>query len=203
MGDPNRAARSKLYRKAHGEPAHVFDVEDGVSIEAFRFNFKPNCKPGDEDAGYVMFTNGMSDRRMHLDADAKQAVEDGEVKPRAELIWQVREPAPYLHTLRWLAEFAWIDKTWLGWGHTIPMPEPIVPGTAMTTFLFLTPIIGRHKELAAKLRINGDPVELLVVHLLTTAEYQLKKQDGVNAILDLFDVKKYPLVLDPARPSMV
>ena len=203
MTDPFRL-RSDRWRAAHGEPTRVFlpDDDDGVAIEAYPFDFCPD--EGEEDPGWVLVTNGMSDRRMHLDEEAEQAFASGEVKPRAELVWYVRElDEDYIATLRWLAEFPFIDETWLGFGHTIPMPEPIIDGTALTTFLFLTPIIGRHVELADDLLIEGEPVELLVVHLLTDAEYALKREHGTDAILTLFDDHAYPLVLDPARASMV
>jgi hypothetical protein len=201
MTDPVRL-RSDRWRAAHGEPTRVFlpDDDDGVAIEAYAVDFCPH--EGEEDPGWVLGTNGMSDRRMHLDEEAEQAVANGEVKPRAELVWYVRElDEDYVATLRWLAQFPFIDETWLGFGHTIPMPEPIIDDTALTTFLFLTPIIGRHAEI--ELEVDGEPVELLVVHLLTDAEYALKREHGTDAILTLFDDHAYPLVLDPARASMV
>ncbi|HWB76070.1 MAG TPA: suppressor of fused domain protein [Nannocystaceae bacterium] len=193
--------RSECWRDCHGAPTRVFPAdEDGVAVEAYELDFSTD--PNAEDRGFVLVTNGMSDRRMHLDDDAEEGVASGEVKPRAELVWYVRElDEDYVALLRWLAEFPFIDETWLGFGHTIPMPEPILPDTALTTFLFLTPIIGRHAEL--ELAVDGEPVELLVVHLLTDAEYALKREHGTDAILTLFDDHAYPLVLDPSRDSMV
>lgn len=197
----NHTYRSDAYRKVHGEPARVYPVEDGVSIEAFAFDF--SSEEDVEDPGYVLVTNGMSDRRMHLDAEAEEAAAEGEVKPRAELLWYVRELDPrYIANLRWLASFPFLDTTWLGFGHTIPMPEPIF-GSALTTYLLLTPILHRHQELGDALEIDGDAVDLLTVHLLTPAEYALKKDEGTDAILDLFDECDYPLVLDESRPSLV
>jgi hypothetical protein len=195
--------RSKLYLDAHGEPTEVFDADDSdVCVEAFEFDFSP--EPDEEDIGYVLFTNGMSDRRMHLDAEAEAALESGEIKARAELVWHVPElDDRYVQILLWLAEFPFIDETWLGFGHTIPMPEPIIEGTDLTAFLFLTPIMGRHKELADRLVVDGEPVELLVVHLLTTAEYEFKKERGTPALLELFDETGYGPILDPERASLV
>lgn len=195
--------RSKLYRKAHGAPAQVFEAtEGGVTIEAFEFDFSPDND--DEDAGYVLLTNGMSDRCMHLDEDAKTAVADARVKDRAELTWYVPElDDTYIDNLFWLTEFPFIDETWLGFGHTVIMPTPILPGSALTAFFFLVPILAPHKRLADALRVGRDPVELLVVHLLTAEEYALKRSEGANAILDLFDANDYPLVVDPKRASFV
>jgi hypothetical protein len=193
--------RSGLYREVHGEPVRVFRAGN-LEIEAFEVDVSP--ADDDQDLGYVLFTNGMSDRRMQLDADAATAVADGRVKQRAELAWYVRElDASCIDSLSWLAEFPFVDATWLGWGHTVIMPEPIVPGSELVAFFLLTPILARHRSLFAELRIADDPVELLVVHLLTAEEYALKKREGANAILDLFDENDYPLLLDPARTSYV
>ena len=193
-------ARSQRYRKLHGEPAQVF-ARDDLSIEAFAFDFSPG---DDEDPGYVLFTNGMSDRRMHVDEEAADALAAGEIKARAELAWYVRDlDESYVDSLAWLAEFPFIDHTWLGFGHTVIMPFPIVPGSELVAYLVLVPIVRAHQKLFSRLRVDGDPVELLVVHLLTRPEYDLKREKGVNAILDLFDEHSYPLVLDPERASMV
>ncbi|HEU0029087.1 MAG TPA: suppressor of fused domain protein [Kofleriaceae bacterium] len=202
-----RKQRSKLYAKAHGKPAHVFEPDSpddsAVCIEAFAFDFaQPSSAVTNR--GFVLLTNGMSDRRMHLDAAAQLAADAGELKPRAELAWYVREPlSRYVRNLRWLAEFPFLDQTWLGWGHTLQMPEPILDGSPLTAFFFMTPVLARHQQLAEQLRIDSDPVELLVVHLLTTAEYEHKRAHGANAMLDLFDEHRYPLVLDERRASYV
>lgn len=194
--------RTELYRRAHGEPARVFDSVDDVRIEAYSFDF--SIEDDHEDLGYVLFTNGMSDRRMQLDEPAQRAFEAGEVMPRAELAWYVRKPAPrYLAHLRWLAKFPFIDATWLGSGHTVVMPEPLFERSELTAFFVLRPILGRHTRIAEAMRIEGDPVELLVVHALTAAEYEYKRERGSNAILDLFDANDYPLVLDERRESYV
>ena len=197
-----RKVRSRLYRKVHGKPAQVFEAEDGgVVIEAYAFDFSPG---EDEDLGWVLFTNGMSDRCMPLDEAAAEGFARGEVKRRAELVWYVRDlDRRWVDELRWLAEYPFLDETWLGHGHTIAMPDPIVPGTVLTAFLLLGPILRPHQRIAEALSVAGDPVELLVVHLLTTQEHALKKREGVNALLDLFDARAYPLVLDPQRASLV
>ncbi len=203
MGDieKNRERRGKLYAKHHGEPGHVFPGRGGsVQLEAFGLDFSRD--DDSEDLGYALLTNGMSDRPMHLDAKAEQARAEGKVKARAELLWYVRDlDDGVLHNLRWLADFPFIDKTWLGPGHTIPMPEPVFPGSALTTFFFLRPILSLHRELAAALTVEKEPVELLVVHLLTPEELAVKRQQGADAILDLFDANAYPLLFDPDRKS--
>lgn len=206
MGDVerNRKRRSALYEEAHGDaPEHVFPADaESIQLEAFALDFSSDEDA--EDLGYVVLTNGMSDRPMHLDAPARQALAKGTVRARAELAWYVRElDDDLLNNLRWLAQFPFIDTTWLGHGHTIPMPEPLFPGSQLTAFFFLKPILSFHRELADALTVDKEPVELLVVHLLTPAELALKRQKGVDAVLNLFDEKKHPLLLDPGRASYV
>jgi Suppressor of fused protein (SUFU) len=46
-----------------------------------------------------------------------------------------------------------------------------------------------------------DPVTLLTVHLISEAEYELIRADGLDPLLDLFDERDYPPVFDPKRPS--
>jgi len=198
----NHTLRSGLYRAAHGEPARVFEShDDAVRIEAYAFDFSMG---EGQDLGYVLFTNGMSDRRMTLDEPAQLAFEAGEITPRAELAWYVRKPSPrYVGHLRWLAQFPFIDDTWIGSRHTVAMPEPLFERSELTAFFFLKPILKRHTRIAEAMRISGDPVELLVVHALTAPEYELKRDQGADAILDLFDAKGHALVLDERRGSYV
>ena len=205
----NNVKRMKVYEAHLGEIDQLFKetghdpAAPSIDILAFERDF--STEDDEEDLGWVLITSGMSDRRMTLDAEAeREAKNDPSLRRRAELIWYVREPkAEYLSHLRWLAKFPFIDSTWLGFGHTIPLSEPIFRGSKLTTSLFLTPIIAPEQAIAEELTIHGDPVELLVVHLLTNEEHRLKQESGVDAILDLFDDHEYPLVLNERRASMV
>ena len=205
----NNVKRMKMYETHLGEIDQLFketghdEAAPSVDILAFERDF--STEDDEEDLGWVLVTSGMSDRRMTLDPEAeREAKDDPSLRRRAELIWYVREPKPeYLAHLRWLAKFPFLDSTWLGFGHTIPLPEPIFRGSKLTTSLFLTPIIAPEQAIAEELTIQSDPVELLVVHLLTNEEHRLKQESGVDAILDLFDDNEYPLVLNERRASMV
>ncbi len=67
----------------------------------------PDCEEG-SDEGYVLLTNGMSEQRMAVPAQA-------EAKRGAELTWYVRDATPEISTtLRWLASLPFIDNTWFG-----------------------------------------------------------------------------------------
>jgi hypothetical protein len=181
------------------EGSYPFDPKvPRVDVLGFERDF--STAEDETDEGWVLVTSGMSDRRMHVDEEAQA----GEAAARAELIWYVREPGRELmENLRWVAQFPFIDDTWLGFGHTIPMPSPIIDGTALTTFFLLQPIIRRDRRLLDGVTIDGDEVATFVLHVLTQAEYELKRKEGTDRILELFDEHDYPLIFDPTRPPMV
>lgn len=189
--------RLAIYERELGEPEHTFtdNAERRIDIHAFGRDFVPACQEG-SDEGYVLLTNGMSEQRMHgVPEDAK---------PRAELMWYVREPTEEVWAnLRWLANLPFIDTTWFGFDHRVALPRPPVAGTDFETFLFLTPIIGPDKEIAEALKIAGDPVEILTVNLISHQELALIKSRGLDPFLDLLDENDYPPIFDPARKSYV
>jgi hypothetical protein len=181
-----------------GDKRNGSGESERIDVLGFERDFAEICKPG-SDLGYVLLTNGMSNRRMnvpsHIDPDTPR---------RAELIWYVRQPTKQMvTTLRWLAELPFLDDTWFNLGLRLPMPEPPISGCEFQTFLFLTPIIRGDQELAEALRIGNDPVTLLTVHLISEAEYGLIRTNGLDPLLDLFVERDYPPIFDPNRPSYV
>ena len=190
--------RLAIYESELGEPEHSFrdSAQRRIDIHAFGRDFVPDCEEG-SDEGYVLLTNGMSAQRM-----PGRREPDG--KPRAELMWYVREPTPALcDNLRWLANLPFIDTTWLGFGHRVALPWPPVAGTQFQTFLLLTPVIGPDKCIAETLEVGGDPVEILTVNLISDQELALIKTRGLDPFLDMLDEKEYPPIFDPARKSYV
>lgn len=174
------------------------DQSPRIDVAGFKRDFTESCEPG-SDPGYVLLTNGMSNRRMNVPPDI-----DPEVPRRAELMWYVREPTSQIVAmLSWLGKLPFLDNTWFNFGLRVPMPEPPITGCEFRTFLFLTPVIYRHQELAAALRIENDPVILLTVHLISEKEYQLIRGQGLDPLLDLFDERRYPPIFDPNRPSYI
>ena len=190
--------RLAIYERELGEREYTFsDASDRrIDVHAFGRDFVPDCEEGSDEA-YVLLTNGMSEQRMAVPAQA-------EAKPRAELMWYIRDATSEISTtLRWLASVPFIDNTWFGFGHRVPMPAPPLPGTDFKTFLFLTPIITPDQRIAEALSVAGDPVEILTVHLISDREYALIKNEGLDAFLDLLDENDYPPIFDPARRSYV
>jgi hypothetical protein len=180
---------------------HDSSIAHRVDIYAFGRNFIEVCDDDSaDDEAYVLMTSGMSNRIMH--APKHYIVEE---PPAIELIWYVRDLNPeYFSNLRWLAEFPFIDQTWLGDGHTIPMPEPPLSFCAFKTFFFLPPVIKSDKTLFENLGQGEHAVGTLAVHLISDAEYKLvNSNDGLNKFLDLLDQNGYPAVFDPARVSYV
>jgi Suppressor of fused protein (SUFU) len=198
-----RDYRLSLYQEERGTLDLEFkddsnDSHDSnrIDVVGFERDFAEDCEPG-SDLGYVLLTNGMSDRRMNVPADV-----DPDTPRRAELMWYVRKPTSQIvTTLSWLAKLPFLDDTLFNFGLRVPMPEPPITGCEFRTFLFLIPIIRRDQELAEALRIENDPVTLLTVHLISEAEYRLIRANGLDLLLDLFDEHDYPPVFDPNRPS--
>ncbi|GHD24057.1 hypothetical protein GCM10016234_39930 [Tianweitania populi] len=186
--------RRNVYIEELDEPDIVFPKEDGVEILAFGRDFSPIES---EDEGYVLLTSGMSDRAMTLPSDVGEAV-----RRRAELMWYVREPSDeIIGNLRWLAKYPFIDDTWLGFGHRIPMPTPPLSICSFKTFLFLTPVIEPDQAVAENLRIEEEQVEILTVNLISDGEYSFIRETGLDDFLDALDDNDYPPIFDPDRPS--
>jgi hypothetical protein len=144
----------------------------------------------------LVATLGMSSRPMSVPA--------GDVLRRAELICYL-PPSLKDNTwwLCWLAEFPFIDNTWLGHGHTIQMRKPLFEGSALQHLLVLPSLVRSHRNMEAHVTVDGDPVGLWWIVPLTNSECEYKRTRGVDALLDAFDEKGLSLVLDPARPSTV
>ncbi len=189
-------ARTAALRDALGAPEHIDRDDDRrhrVDVHVYAREFAE-----DGGTGYVLVTSGMSDRLMTMPTGY-----DGEESAARELFWYVREPNPaFIAQLRWLAKLPFAEGSWLGYGHTVPMPSPPFPGSPFSTFLLLPPAVAADRHLFDNLHLQGHGIETLVVHLLSDAEYDLVRSDeGLDVFLDLLDVHRYPQVFDPARPS--
>jgi Suppressor of fused protein (SUFU) len=202
-----RDARLATMIEELGEPNHVLRDDDKnfpVDIYAFGRDFGDCDDDDDHDEGYVLVTNGMSDKLMHRPV-VSSASDLEEESLAVELIWYVREvTADYIHYLRWLAKLPQIDETWFGSGHTVPMPEAPLDGCAFKTFFFMSPIIETDKYLLSEFQHGEHDVEMLTVNLISDAEYALvKTNNGLNQFFDLLDEKNYPTIHDPERASFV
>jgi hypothetical protein len=144
---------------------------------------------------YTLVTNGMSDMRMHMPQNSPDP-------PRLELEVYVKQVDENItHRLIQDAVFPFVERTYLGHGDTIDWMIPIVEGSKLTADLLIYSILTKHREM--KLEIEGDPVQLLWVVPITSEELVYKKENGLDALLSVFDKVKHPMVLNVARPSYV
>jgi hypothetical protein len=191
------------------EPEQTFldsaDAEHRVDIHAFGRNFVEDCDADADagnDPGYVLVTNGMSDRLMPAPPNG---LPEGMTRA-AELVWYVRDLNPeYISNLRWLAKLPAFDRFFLASGHRVPMPEPPLSFCGFQTFLFLSPIYGPDARMLSGVAVDeGEAIATLTVNLISEAEYALaRREGGFGELLDLFDANDHPMVFDPQRISYV
>ena len=192
------AARDAALLAALGEPERIDrDGDRRHRVHVYARDFAADRASG-RDEGCVLVTSGMSDRLMAMPEGY-----DGDESAARELLWYVRAPhQAFIERLRWLAKLPFAEGSWLGYGHTVPLPEPPLAGSPFSTFLLLPPVVAADRHLFDNLHLHGQGVEPLAVHLVSDAEYDLVRSDeGLDVFLDLLDVHRYPLVFDPARPS--
>jgi len=194
--DRDRKRRERVYDELFG-PSETVYHEVGFDLPHVDVY---TCPPGYSGRDfYTLVTGGMSDLSMR--------VPRGVSANRAELVMYVSEPKEvYLKILRFLAHFPHDHRTWFGHGHTFPNgqpPQPYFESSVLDTILFLDSIVRPDATLEQRLKIEKDPVHLLWVVPITTAESELKLQKGTNALLDLFDRYDHPFVLDEKRRSFV
>jgi hypothetical protein len=150
----------------------------------------------------TLATFGMSINPMVMDERAT----DTDTR-RAEIIAYVdadeTQPDDIANWLCWVGCLPFLQEpqTFLGWGHTIHMDQPLFKDSELTTPLTLTSIVKADNE--PVFQVEGEDVGFLWLTFLTNAEYALKKEQGVNAVLDLFSEYNHPVALDRSRLSYV
>ncbi len=186
--------RERIYTERFGPSDVVFHemLPRAPHIDVYRF------PPSGEANFYTYVTGGMSDLAMNSPAEL------GAEFRRAELVFYTEdEREEYAEVLRWLAHFVHDNNTWLHWGHTMPNgqpPEPIFGTEDLDTFLF-TP--SPDPEVGEELKIESDPVHLVRLMPISTAECQLKLDQGVDALYSLLDANNISLVFSSNRKSVV
>lgn len=150
----------------------------------------------------TLATFGMSIDPMVMDDRA----EDSDTR-RAEMITYVDADETELddiaNWLCWVGSLPFLQEpqTFLGWGHTIHMDKPMFKDSELTTPLTLTSIVKADNQ--PVFQVEGEDVGFLWLTFLTDAEYALKKEQGVNAVLDLFSEYNHPVALDRSRLSYI
>ena len=162
----------------------------------------------------VLVTSGMSAVPM--------AVPEGEGVPRfAEIVtvlpkgWPLTQDAFLDERHYWpirlmkdVARLPYYSKTWVGFGHTFSNGSseadirPYADSTALCSVAILPPAsLG---ESAWLLKRNGeDDIAFWAAVPLHLAELKFKFENGMDALLDLFDQNGVTDRIDPERPSVV
>ena len=173
--------RVSYYKSVMGEQVEdVTPIAGEVSIQVLAFNTEGLGVP------CTMVTSGMSDRAMSIPAGSSAS-------PRAELIWYTRASSrDYAVMLAWLAEYPFIDGTWLGHGHTVRWYKPLFEGSELHHYWLIPPLVTQHRKMPERVRVKGNPVHLWWVVPITIAELELRVREGTDALLDVFDRHDHP-----------
>ncbi len=189
-------SREEIYREFFGKPQsvshEVFPLMPHIDVFVYA--------PGH--AGrtwYTLASGGMSDRPMILEEGVPRSF------ARRETILYCKTPdLEYIDMVRFFARFPHQNSTWLGPGHTIPNgdpPAPLFENSQLCAVLLLDSVVLPDRQLADKVVLDGDPVDFLWIVPITQAELDYKLKNGCDALLDLFDKVKHPVVLDRGRAS--
>lgn len=193
----NTELRERIYTEIFGESDNVLHELLPLipHIDVYQF------PPQGERNFFTYVTGGMSDLPMNAPEEL------GVAYRRAELVFYSTENHDdYSELLRRMAHFAHDNNTWLHWGHTMPNGLPPTPffGTKLLDTLFFMPsIVSPDSTLGDKLQIESEPVNLIWCVPITSAECQLKLDDGSDALYDLFEANKHPFAFSGDRKSYI
>lgn len=193
----NTEDRERVYSELFGESDTVLHELLPLIPHIDVYRFSPNSKRD----FFTFVTGGMSDLRMNAPTEL------GAEYRRIELVFYSTENRDdYPELLRRMAHFVHDNNTWLHWGHTMPNgqpPEPLFNTKRLDTLFFMPSIVTPDSSLGEKLQIDSDPVQLVWVVPITTAECQLKLDDGTDALYDVFDANDHTFVFSGDRRSYV
>lgn len=176
-------------------------------------------EPGQDRGWYTFVTSGLSDARMHLPAHVPREL------GRAELIVYAERDDPRMpQLLLSVAQFPFVDRTWIGYFHTIAefamlgleapetlrrvFTEELPPGdplrerltsVSMRHVLLLPSILEAHQHPEGFTSVAGEPVHLLAVQAISEVERAIKVRFGRSAILNTLDQQKVDHLLRPER----
>lgn len=109
----------------------------------------------------------------------------------------------HFRLLQFLAHYPHDARRYHVYGHAVPNAEPFFTNSELSVALLVKSPFNSHKRVPELLRIEGQSVELLWVQPITTQEWAVKRERGINALLGLFAHHRLPFVLDAHRRSLV
>jgi hypothetical protein len=159
---------------------------------------------------YTLVTCGMSQLPMNVPpgldhyAHGELVMKLPPTWPMSHRAWKHRRHAWPIEWLRDLARFPHEEKTWLGWGHTIPNgveAAPFGPGTQLGCMIL--DLVADPADLVALTLPNGRTVYFYSVIPLLRDEMAFKLEHGAESLLRLLARARVGEVIDPKRRSAI
>ncbi|NNE00660.1 MAG: hypothetical protein HKN47_25370 [Pirellulaceae bacterium] len=194
--DPDWAVRRESeYVRRFGPSSHVSQLP-AESGNTHRVSIHP---ANQHRPVTTLVTSGMSDQAM--------TVPEGAWSPRAELVLYVNDAqTQYEEMLLWLASIPHQQGRGFHYGLTLGNgvpPTPIFPGSELTSFLFLMPRVRSDFDIQQTIQIDRNPLQLLWVVPITSAERAFVMRQGVYEFCKLLDKHDHELVIDPNRRCFI
>ena len=141
---------------------------------------------------YTLVTVGMGARKMDIPEDlGEYRLEQAEIMVSLPPDWKFDglNDEKWYWPLRWLKILARLpgeEKTWLGWGHTIPNDGPFSESTRLSAVMLIYPSAFGEESFECELP-SGGRVNFYQVLPLYNEEVEYKLQHDAEALLDLMD----------------
>ncbi len=191
------------YFKVHFGPVQpralieIVPVEPAIAIHVV---------PAASDRNYItLFTTGMSELPMTVPKGGDDRFRYAELFIQLPADWPLAKESlgdkkhgwP-IHWLRTTAKYPHQNDTWLGGAVTIlandDPPKPIAPKTKFTSMLLLA-----ERSFVSR---DGRTIQLYRMTPLYTEERDLEIRKGIGALMQAFDKKNIPFVVDMNRPNV-
>ncbi len=208
LGEPNQETQRAVneHMARHGFKA-TGSVLQPAHEQRFVYTMVHLCAPTEQRPMVTMYTTGMSDREMVVDAgsDGRRHAElvmflppdwpidgAGGVSDDARLAWSVQ-------WLEGLTRYPHLSKRGVGPGHLIPtgQDEPLA-GTKFTAFVLLEPTT---LPFAIPTQ-DGREIKLLTLFPLYPEEVTLKRKAGMSALLTRLREAGIGDLAEPARRNV-
>ncbi len=188
------AKREKHYKKFFGTMSdNVMHSTDAHEVHVDIYQFEPSRKR----PYWTLITGGMSDKRQNIPQDVDWA------SPRTEILTYVEEPYERIFAvLKLLAEMPFEEESYMHWFHTISVGEPVTERQTELTCAFLVPPFFEKPKFDS-LQIGRDKVDFLMMVPITMQERHYAKENGPEALLEVFEQANLGPVFDENRASLV
>ncbi len=199
--DPAKA-RDLAYGKLFGEAHEAFlDKSEHPTLEVRRYI---RATSAEGPACDVWVTSGMSNFLL---------VGDGGERLRRELLFYAPEGGNFVQPLAAVARYPFQNDTFLAPSHGIraygaffaaggaQSAAKVFTQIALPHLVLLEPPVANERKLGTELVIEGSSVEFLWVVPVSAAELEMKEDEGIASLLDLFEEQQHPFVFDAARKS--